>query len=321
MSEPDARTAEQAQMFANRLRKNQRRLRKWARRHQITCYRLYDRDIPELPFAVDWYDGRLYVAEYARPHDREPDAHEAWIDAMMAAAAAALELPPEAVHQKRRARQRGEAQYEKQGETGRRFVVREGGLDFLVNLDDYLDTGLFLDHRPARAMVREAAKGKRVLNLFGYTGAFTVYAAAGGARQTVTVDLSNTYLDWSADNLALNGLTDRRNVLVREDVLEWMGHAIERGDVYDIIVLDPPTFSNSKKMRDVLDLRRDHPMLLTDALALLAPGGWLLFSTNARKFRLERRGLPPCRITDITDETVPEDFRKRPHRAWRLERA
>lgn len=316
------RTAEQAQMFQNRLRKRARQLRKWARREQVHCYRLYDRDIPELPFAVDWYAGRLHIAEYNRPHDRSDDEHEAWLDAMVAAAAAEFELPPDAVHQKRRARQRGSDQYERQDGTGRRHIVEEGGLKFLVNLDDYLDTGLFLDHRPARAMVRDAAQGKAVANLFGYTGAFTVYAAAGGAKRTVTVDLSNTYLDWAHDNLALNGLADEtRHALVRDDVMDWLRYAAGRGQRFDIIVLDPPTFSNSKKMRDVLDLRRDHPQLIAAALELLDPHGWLLFSTNARKFRFERRGLPPCRIEEITAQTTPPDFPKRPHRAWRLERA
>ncbi len=316
------RTPEQAEMFGNRLRKRARQLRKWARKARVSCYRLYDRDIPELPFAVDWYDGRLHIAEYARPHDRDAEAHEVWLDAMMLAAAEVFELPPEAVHQKRRARQRGSDQYERQAEIGRRLIVEEGGLKFLVNLDDYLDTGLFLDHRQARAMVRDAARDRTLLNLFGYTGAFTVYGAAGGARRTVTVDLSNTYLDWASDNLALNGLADEaRHAMVRDDVLEWLDFAARRGDRFDIIVLDPPTFSNSKKMRDVLDLRRDHPRLIAGALELLSDDGWLLFSTNARKFRFERRGLPPCRIEEITDQTTPPDFTKRPHRAWRLERA
>jgi len=316
------RTADQAEMFGNRLRKRARQLRKWARREQVSCYRLYDRDIPELPFAVDWYGGRLHIAEFARPHDRYPDEHEVWLDAMVAAAAKVFDLPSDAVHQKRRARQRGSDQYDRQAETGRRHIVEEGGLKFLVNLDDYLDTGLFLDHRQARAMVRDAARDKTVLNLYGYTGTFTVYAAAGGARSTATVDLSNTYLDWAADNLALNGLADdRRHEMVRDDVGTWMRFAADRGERFDIIVLDPPTFSNSKKMNDVLDLRRDHPGLIADALELLAHDGWLLFSANARKFRLERRGLPPCRIEDITEQTVPPDFTKRPHRSWRLERA
>lgn len=315
------RTAAQAEMFGNRLKKTARHRRKWARRASVSCYRIYDRDIPELPFAVDWYAGRLHIAEYARPHDRDDVAHAAWLDAMMQAAAEALNVPPDAVHQKRRQRQRGAEQYDRQAESGRRIVVEEGGLKFLVNLDDYLDTGLFLDHRQARAMVRDAAKGRRVLNLFAYTGAFSVYAAAGGAREVVTLDLSNTYLDWAEDNLRLNGLMSDRQRIVRDDAVAWMAEGVRRGERYDLIVLDPPTFSNSKKMRDVLDVRRDHPRLLTDALDLLEDDGWLLFSTNARTFRFDRRGLPPCRITEITDQTVPPDFPKRPHRAWRLERA
>lgn len=305
-------------MFANRLRKTARHRRKWARRNQITCYRLYERDIPELPFAVDWYDGRLHVAEYARPHDRTDDEHAAWLDHVIAAGAAALDVPPEHVYQKLRARQRGLDQYERQADTGRRLVVEEGGLKLLVNLSDYLDTGLFLDHRQTRAMVRDWSRGKRVANLFGYTGTFSVYAAAGGARSTVTVDLSNTYLDWAHDNLALNGYTGREHALVREDVFRWLDQARD-DEPFDLIVLDPPTFSNSKKMDDVLDTRRDHPQLIADALDLLAPGGKLLFSTNARKFRLDTRPVDCATFTEITDQTTPDDFRGKPHRAWLVE--
>lgn len=315
---PD-RTNEQAQMFANRLRKNARHLRKWAQRNAITCYRLYERDIPELPFAVDWYEGRLHIAEYARPHDRTDAEHARWLDALIAAAAAALEVAPTDVYQKRRDRQRGLDQYERQADTGRRHVVSEGGLRFLVNLADYLDTGLFLDHRQTRALIRDAARDKRVANLFGYTGSFTCYAAAGGARETVTVDLSNTYLDWAADNLALNGLTSPRHQLLREDVNRWFADSRANRDRYDLILLDPPTFSNSKKMNDVLDVRRDHPDLIRDALELLAPGGWLLFSTNARKFRFDPRGIERAHVTELTQQTTPPDFRGRPHRAWKLE--
>jgi 23S rRNA (cytosine1962-C5)-methyltransferase len=319
-----ARTAEQATMFANRLLKNARHRRKWARRTDVTCYRLYDRDIPELPLIVDLYDGALHVAEFAggtRQADLDPD----WLDTLCAAAAAALEVPEAAVYIKVRDRQRGASQYGRFGAEGAVRVVTEGGLRFQINLSDYLDTGLFLDHRPTRALVGSESRGRRVLNLYAYTGSFSVYAAANGAAATTTVDLSNTYLDWAAENLALNGFgpEDTRHRRVRADTMRFLYDAASRGERYDLVVLDPPTFSNSKGMDGTLDLQRDHADLLQATRAVCAAGAVVYFSTNRRRFSLDA-SLTPGRIwsqvADITARTIPPDFAAhRPHRCWRLE--
>lgn len=294
-------------MFHNRLRKVARHRRKWARRAGVACYRLYDRDIPEVPLVVDWYAGRLHVADAARG-GALPD-----LDAFLVAAGEALGVVEDAIFCKRRERQRGSAQYSRFAREGAVFEVPEGGHRFQVNLSDYLDTGLFLDHRRTRARVQSEAAGKRVLNLFAYTGSFTVYAAAGGATQTVTVDLSTTYLDWAAANLRLNGLEGPTHQLIRADVLQWLRAARLERPRYDLIVLDPPTFSNSKRMRDTFDVRRDHARLIADTRALLAPGGALYFSTNARRFRLDAA----VAAEEVTD--IPPDFeRSRPHRCWRI---
>lgn len=310
----EQRAGEHAEMLANRLRKRARHLGLWAQRQGVTCYRVYDRDIPEIPLIVDWYDGRLYVARY----ERRREYPSAWVQAMLAAAAGALGVPEDAVYLKERRRQRGSAQYERLDRTGERFIVREGRCRFWVNLRDYLDTGLFLDHRDTRVRVGHEAAGARFLNLFCYTGAFTVHAAVGGARETVSVDLSHTYLDWARDNLALNRVSGSAHALVREDVLVFLRHARPG---FDLAVLDPPTFSNSKKMRDVLDIQRDHVRLIDATLALLRPGGVLYFSTGARHFKLDRERLRATAIDDVTEQTTPEDFRgRRPHRCWRLVR-
>ncbi|MEZ4464922.1 MAG: class I SAM-dependent methyltransferase [bacterium] len=303
-----------AEMLANRLIKVARHRRKWARRADVACYRLYDRDIPEIPLIIDWYDGRLYVAEYVRG---EPLAD---LDALADAAAVALGLGPDDVWCRQRERQRGTRQYDRVGEDGAWFVVPEGGLKFRVNLSDYLDTGLFLDHRQTRARVRAEAGGKRVLNLFAYTGSFTVYAAAGGARASVTVDLSRTYLDWAGQNLALNALDLPEHVGVQADARVWLAEARDRRERFDLIVLDPPTFSNSKRMDGTLDVQRDHRALVEDALGILSPGGALYFSTNHRRFQPDWAGLG-VEVSEITGETVPPDFdRHRPHRCFRLVR-
>lgn len=310
----EALIATHAEMLANRLRKRARHLRRWARREGVSCYRLYDRDIPEIPLSVDWYEGRLHIAHYQRRRDHG----EAWISAMVEAAGEAMSVPRDRIHVKERRRQRGAAQYERVDRSEERFVVREGDCRFLVNLRDYLDTGLFLDHRLTRARVAGEARGARFLNLFCYTGAFTVHAAAGGARETVSVDMSRTYLDWARDNLALNGFRGAAHHLVRADVLAYLREARPG---FDLAVLDPPTFSNSKKMRDVLDIQRDHAGLVNGTLALLRPGGVLYFSTGARRFQLDQARIRASAIDDITAQTIPEDFRgQRPHRCWRMVR-
>jgi 23S rRNA (guanine2445-N2)-methyltransferase / 23S rRNA (guanine2069-N7)-methyltransferase len=309
---------EQAELFARRLATRARHLRRWPTKRGITCYRLYDRDVPEIPLVVDRYEECLHLAEYDRPHDRSPAQHADWLDLMAKTAAETLEVPKGQVFMKRRERQRGMNQYERFAEQGKTFVVHEGGLKFRVNLSDYLDTGLFLDHRITRAMVREAAAGKRFLNLFGYTGAFTVYAASGGAESTTTVDLSNTYLEWAEENLALNGLAGRGHRFVRDDAGSFLKHH-RPGAAYDLAVVDPPTFSNSKKTDDIWDVQRDHAELLNGVVGLMSPGGVIYFSTNSRRFKLDEAALGNLAIREISRQTVPEDFRnRRIHRCWRM---
>lgn len=312
-----------ATMFENRVRKNAAHRQKWARRHGVTCYRLYERDIPEIPLVVDWYEGRLHVAERARPNidALSPEAHATWLAAMVRALVRALGVEEGGVYVKRRERQKGSAQYTPFARTGERFVVHEGKAAFWVNLRDYLDTGLFLDHRPLRLRVGAEAADKRVLNLFCYTGAFTVHAGLGGARQSTSVDLSQTYVDWARDNLALNGLDPRVHRLVRADVTRWLEDPVVQADRYDLVVLDPPTFSNSARMEGVFDVQRDHGAMLTRLAGMLAPGGVVYFSTNYQRFRLDAEGLGGLVAEDITEKTLPEDFRDRSiHQAFRLSR-
>jgi 23S rRNA G2069 N7-methylase RlmK/C1962 C5-methylase RlmI len=308
----------QAEMLANRLRKVAHHRRKWARREDIGCYRLYDRDIPEIPLVIDWYEGRLHVARWHRPlADDDPRERPAWLSAMAAAAAAALEVGPDDVFIKERRRQRGRSQYTRVAEAGRRFLVSEGGLRFWVNLSDYLDTGLFLDHRITRARVGAEAAGKRLLNLFCYTGAFTVHAAAGGAAASLSVDLSATYLAWAKDNLAANGLDDPRHELLRADVLTLLEG--RPSEPFDLAVLDPPTFSNSKKMQRALDVRRDHVPMVRATLRWLRPGGVLYFSSNARHLSVDPEDFAGAEVADITAATIPPDFAGRhSHRCWRF---
>ena len=319
---PDALAA-----FANRLAKNARHWGKWARRRDIGAYRIYDRDVPEFPLAIDCYRAmdptmgmRVHVQEIDTGWQQAEDEHDAWLAAVRATVAKGLALPAWAIVTKQRMKRHGREQHIKTGAAGMEFVIVESGQRFLINLDAYLDTGLFLDHRLLRSQVRERAAGRRMLNLFAYTGSFTVYAAAGGAVTSDTVDLSNTYIDWAARNFALNGLDARRHTLIRADVLTWLEQARAEGRRYDMIVLDPPAFSNSKAMDGVLDIQRDHAALVRATRALLASGGELFFSTNLRAFKLDPTLAADPFCIDITARTLPEDIRdRRIHRAFHID--
>ncbi|MFC2973542.1 bifunctional 23S rRNA (guanine(2069)-N(7))-methyltransferase RlmK/23S rRNA (guanine(2445)-N(2))-methyltransferase RlmL [Azotobacter bryophylli] len=312
-----ARLSEGGQMFANRLQKNLKQLGKWARREGVQCYRLYDADMPEYALAVDIYGDWVHVQEYAPPRSIDPEKAQARLLDALAAIPAALGVPADKVVVKRRERQTGTRQYERQGSEGCFMEVQEGGARLLVNLTDYLDTGLFLDHRPLRLRIQREAAGKRFLNLFCYTATATVHAAKGGARSTTSVDLSKTYLDWARRNLALNGFSEKQR-LVQSDVLAWL--AEERGE-FDLIFIDPPTFSNSKRMEGVFDVQRDHVRLLDLAMAHLAPGGVLYFSNNFRKFQLDPALAERYAVEEISGATLDPDFARNPkiHRAWRLQ--
>jgi len=351
----EAKTAAQAEMLANRLKKRFRHLRKWAKRSNIGAFRLYDNDIPEIPLVLDWYDGEaapdaaVSGALYQRPYEKDEAEEERWLRAMTGAAARALDLEPDHIIIKRRERQRGgphgmRAQYEKIADRGLVREAREGRLRFKVNLSDYLDTGLFLDRRAMRRMVGADSNGKRVLNLFCYTAAFSVHAAEGGAASTDSVDLSNTYLAWARDNFALNGFEaevcntlsitesntngNTRHRLIRADVAAFLRTAAAARRRWDSIIVDPPAFSNSARARADFDLRRDCASLLGGCLALLDSGGKIWFSASARSFKtgaaelelaLQER-FPRVAVADIGGRLVDEDFRgKRAPKAFVVE--
>ncbi|HEY5789785.1 MAG TPA: bifunctional 23S rRNA (guanine(2069)-N(7))-methyltransferase RlmK/23S rRNA (guanine(2445)-N(2))-methyltransferase RlmL, partial [Gammaproteobacteria bacterium] len=318
--------ADGAPMFADRLRKNLRRLERWARREGIGCYRLYDADLPEYALAVDLYataDGVCaHVQEYAPPRNVDPARAAARRAAALGEIPAVLGIGPDAVSYRLRERQRGLAQYQKLEAPSAFHEVREGACRLLVNFDAYLDTGLFLDHRPTRLLLGRLAAGRRFLNLFAYTGTATVHAAVGGAAATTSVDLSATYLEWAGRNLALNGCAGPQHELVRADCLDWLAQARRDGRRYGLVFVDPPTFSNSKRTEQDFEVQRDHVRLLGDAAALLEDDGVLLFSTNFRRFRLDQAALGGLAIEEISRQTVPEDFRRSPriHRCWRITR-
>ncbi|MGH8252524.1 MAG: bifunctional 23S rRNA (guanine(2069)-N(7))-methyltransferase RlmK/23S rRNA (guanine(2445)-N(2))-methyltransferase RlmL, partial [Steroidobacteraceae bacterium] len=323
---PDPRLAESpgAQMFGNRIAKNLRLVGKTARAQHVDNYRIYDADMPEYALAIDRYADaasgivHLYVQEYAAPDSVDAAAADRRRAEAVAVLPEAAQVDREHLHLRTRRRQRGAKQYERLAQQGEFTCVAENGLKFLVNFSDYLDTGLFLDHRLTRERLRAAAAGKRFLNLFCYTGSATVYAAAGGATSTLSIDLSATYLGWAAENLRANSVAPDRHELLRADCCEWLKEA--RGAMWDLIFLDPPTFSNSKRMSGVLDTQRDHIELLTQCMRLLAPGGLLLFSTNAQKFRLDEAVSRQWAVTDISSATIPFDFQRnaRIHRAYEL---
>jgi 23S rRNA (guanine2445-N2)-methyltransferase / 23S rRNA (guanine2069-N7)-methyltransferase len=308
----------QADEFANRLRNRARHLRRWPTRRGITCFRLYERDVADVPLVVDRYEDALHIAEFARPHERSPAQHADWLDLMVRTAGQVLEVPRNRVFLKHRDRQRGDEQYQRFADERAKFVVQEGGLKFMVNLSDYVDTGLFLDHRLTRQMVREAADGKRFLNLFAYTGSFSVYAVAGGATATTTVDHSATYINWAAENFELNDIRGPQHTLNRSDIWGFLD-SLTPNDRWDLAVVDPPTFSNRKGNDEPWDVQRDHGVLLKRLAGHIAPGGVVLFSTNFRRFQLDEAALTAYTTCDITRQTIPEDFRnQRIHHCWRL---
>lgn len=321
MSPEDERTARQAGYLANRLVKNRRLLRRWAARNGISCYRLYDRDIPEIPLAIDLYtheDGiaSLVLSLYERPYEKDDREEAAWLDAMAGTSGRALGMAPERIFARTRRKMKGLSQYGRSEGAKDEAVVLEGGLRFRVNFTEYLDTGLFLDHRPARAFTGRTARGKRLLNLFGYTGSFSVHAAAGGAAEVTTVDLSNTYLAWAKENFHLNGIADRLHEEIRADAMAWTAGAA-RG-TWDIIVADPPTFSNSTMAEGDFDVNRDWPELLRRCGRLLSPGGYILFSSNSQRLKWDEARLSLPWI-DAGEASIPPDFRnRRIHRCWIL---
>ena len=294
-------------MLRNRLEKVYRHIGKQARRQGIACYRIYDHDLPEFPFIIEMYEGRLYVSEYKRRHGMTEEEHDQWMEECTNIMSAVIGAEKDAIFLKLRQRKEGRlGQYQKLAEAKNEFVVQENGLKFIVNLSDYLDTGLFLDHRITRQMVRDEAKNKKVLNLFSYTGSFSVYAAAGGASKVISVDLSKTYLSWAERNMQLNFPHYTSHQIVHADVLQYLKSL--PSESFDLIVMDPPTFSNSKRMEDILDIQSDHVSLINDCLRILSKEGLLYFSTNYTKFQLEHNKITSSSIKDMTKATTPFDF-------------
>lgn len=364
------KTEYQSQLFANRLKRKYKELRKWARKNRISCYRLYDRDIPEIPVSFDLYEflpsdcstpidaarflseqsaklsandnltereqkertyGVLYL--YERPYEKDEKEEELWLSSIAKAASEVIGIPEVQIVKKMRKHQKGLNQYEKNKEddyaiTG---LANEQGQIFNLNLTSYLDTGLFFDHRPLRSVIRDNVAKKSVLNLFCYTGSFSVYAAEGNAKKVESVDLSNTYLNWAKDNMKINGFVDKNKYLfTRADCISFLEEKAiseETEDRYDVIILDPPTFSNSKNTENVLDINRKWPELVTNCLNILSPGGTLYFSTNSERLKMDRSLVPQankegCTIgmTDITNESIPKDFEgSKCHRLWKFD--
>ena len=308
--------SEEAKMLFNRLQKNQKRLKGWLKKSAISCYRLYDADIPEYAAAIDIYEQRIYVQEYTAPSTIEAHVAKKRFDTIKRAVKEFAGDRFEKVYYKERRRQKGDSQYQRlNDESSESIVVNEGRARFEVNLSDYLDTGLFLDHRPVRAMLGELCQGKSLLNLFCYTASATVQAALAGAKSSLSIDMSNTYLDWAQRNFELNSLSSAKHQLLRADCLKWLE---EDSQSFDVIFLDPPTFSNSKKMESVLDVQRDHPELIRQAVTKLNPEGTLVFSNNFRKFKLDELISRQFSCENITQQTLDNDFERNPriHNVW-----
>lgn len=298
---------EKYEMFRNRLEKMARHLSKQAKRQSITCYRIYDHDLPEFPLIIEIFEDKVHVSEYKRKHHLSGDEYENWLNGCKKIIGEVLRVLEENIFFKIRKRKEGrEGQYQKTAESKNEFIVRENGLQFIVNLSDYLDTGLFLDHRITRQLVRELSEGKKVLNLFSYTGSFSVYAVAGNASNVVSVDLSKTYLNWAERNMKLNFPGFSNHEIIHADVKQYLKAVPENS--FDLIVMDPPTFSNSKRMDDFFDVQMDHAELINDCISMLRKQGILFFSTNYTKFQIDKEKLRAEDVVDITKQTTPFDF-------------
>ncbi len=323
----------QVEMFANRLRKNLKKLASWIKKNHIHCYRLYDADLPEYAVAIDVYHGEktwVNVQEYEPPKSIDSIKATHRLAGVLSEISKVLEIPSQQIYLKIRRKQKNTEQYEKINDSRHFHIVEENGCKFWVNFEDYLDTGLFLDHRPMRLLIQQQAKDKRFLNLFAYTGTASVHAVMGGAHSTVTIDMSNTYLDWAKRNFTLNNITTGNHQFIRADCLEWLydqAHAQQKPQ-FDLIFLDPPTFSNSKKMEELFDIQRDHVQLIRNAVALLSIDqdgikekmGILYFSTNSRRFKMDNEALSDLSIEHISATTIPEDFKRdaKIHACWKI---
>lgn len=305
-------------ILANRIRKNYRHIRKWAKRTQTNCFRIYDREIRQYPLAIDFYDGKFCV-QYFAPSKEALEPSQELMDEVLKALTTVFEAREKSVFWRIRSKSKATRQYEKKGDTQEFFTVLEYGVKFKVNLQDYLDTGLFLDHRETRQMVASMSKDKRVLNLFAYTCAFSVHAAVAGASFTKSVDMSNTYTEWGKDNFLINECSMNKHEIIRADCLKFLDQEIRTGKKYDLIVIDPPTISRSKKMDQLFDIQADYSSLISKALKLLAANGIIIFSTNSRKFVFDQAQFPDCSIIEMTKKTIPLDFHNQKiHRCWNI---
>jgi len=299
---------EKVTMFRNRLTKVFRHVSRIAKKQDVSCYRIYDHDLPEFPLCIEKYEDWLYIAEYRRNHHMEDEEHAQWLEDCKLIIGEITGVPESRLVLRTRQRKSNrQDQYQKLDDEQQFMIVHEQGLRFKINLTDYLDTGLFLDHRITRNIVRQSSSGKKVLNLFCYTGSFSVYAAAGGASEVISVDLSKTYLKWAKENMELNELLDPiHHQYLHEDVIQYLPTLPK--EYFDLVIMDPPTFSNSKRMEDFLDIQRDHPQLINNTLAAIKPGGILYFSTNFSRFEMKTAELTDCTVKDITGQTTPFDF-------------
>ena len=317
---PLIESEDKSSALANCIRNNYRHIRKWAKRTCTNCFRLYDREIHHYPLAIDYYAGRFLIHYFAKGRTAEEVPLEL-VNEVHKVLDHLFGVSPKLIFWRTRAKHKESRQYEKRGFSKDFFTVMEYGVHFKVNLKDYLDTGLFLDHRETRHLVASFAKDKKLLNLFAYTCAFSVHAALAGASFTKSVDLSNTYLDWAEDNFLLNGSTPEKNEIVRDDCLKFLDQEVRHKTKYDLIVIDPPRISRSKKMDQLFDIQVDYVTLIAKSLKLLRPGGTIFFSTNAQKFTFNQALFPNCTIEEITEKTLPIDFKdSKIHRCWKIKK-